>query len=411
MPVETDSGSLMKNDSKTQSAGDWKIVVARSFEEIEAIRPAWKQMQENEPYPTPYADIDRHIFVTKARGDDVRPYVVLLERNDCPAAMIIGWAEEHQLRLKLGYRNLFGARLRCLSVVYGGVLGRRTNDVCSAVVRELMNVLARGEADVVFINHVATDSLLYRVATKMPNFLSRTHFAEVKPHWSMPIPESVEPLYQSFAPKTRSTLRRKMRKLEKEFTDQIKIMTYRDENRLEEAMCAASQVSRHTYQTALGWGFVNDSRTRETLAAAAHRGWLRMSIVYIKEEPCAFQLGLQYGKTYFLEQLEFHPRWKQWNVGTVLFMKVLEDLCRDPSVERFNFGFGDAQYKRSYGNECWDESSVYIFAPRLYPVLVSVLHSSMEGVSLGLKYVLDRFGMVRSVKRRWRNLLQKHNGD
>jgi len=299
--------------------------------------------------------------------------------------------------------------MKGLSVVYGGILGEQTNAVCVALVRKFMEILARREADVIYINHLATDSPLYRQATKMPNLLCRTRMPRIEQHWIMGIPAGVDLLYKSFAPKTRNTLKRKSRKLEREFADQIEIVTYRDKGELEQAISAASRISGHTYQTGLGAGFVNDSKTREAMEVAASRDWLRLSLLYIKGEPCSFQLGLRYGKTYFLEQLGFEPRWKHWSVGTVLFKRVMEELCCDPGVERLNFGFGDAQYKRSFGNERWGEATVYIFAPRIYPVLVNALHSSTRAASLLLKFVFNKFGLVRSIKQNWRKSLARNS--
>ncbi|MHC4323757.1 MAG: GNAT family N-acetyltransferase, partial [Planctomycetota bacterium] len=201
-------------------------------------------------------------------------------------------------------------------------------------------------------------------------------------------------------------LRRKNRKLEKEFGDELKIVTYSGREDVPHAVSAAFRISQHTYQAGLGVGIVDDCKTRKILDALARHGWLRMSILFIKDEPCAFQFGLQYGHTYFLEQLGFCPKWTHWNVGTVLFNKILEDLCRDPSVERFNFGFGDAQYKRSYGSDCWLEASVCIFASRAYPLLVNVLESSTAGLSLGIQYIVYRTSLAGWIKRKWRRLLR-----
>ena len=385
------------------------VVTADSLEEIESIRPMWEQMQCNEPYPAPSSDIDRYLSVVKAHNSDLRPYIMVLERNGCPAAMMIGCIEKDRVELRFGYRTLLRPRLKCLSVVYGGILGERTSDICTSLVRELMNTLKRGDIDAVFINHITTSSPIYQTATKMPSLLCQSYLARADRHWSMSIHKNVDLMYQSLTPKSRNTLRRKIRKLERGFADKLNIVDYRDKDDLADAMSAASYVSKHTYQAGLGVGFVNDSQTREILAVAAEHGWLRMSILHIEDEPCAFQLGLRYGKTYFLEKLGFLPRWKQWNVGTVLFVKVLEDLCRDPLAERFDFGFGDAQYKSTYGSECWDEASVYIFAPRPYPVFINALRRSMHGLSRGLMCALDRFGLVNSVKRHWRSQLGATN--
>lgn len=399
----------MKKESDRQLGNKWEIVVARNFEEIEAIRPIWEQMQRNEPHSKPNADIDRFFSIVEPLKDTVQPYVMVFNCDGDTKAVVIGRIEKRKISCRVGYYTILKPSMHCLSLVYGGILGEQTDAVYVALVRKFMEILARREADVIFINRLAMDSLLYRQATKMPNLLCRTRMPKIEHHWIMAIPEDVDLLYKSFAPKTRNTLKRKSRKLEREFADQIEIVTYRDKSELEQALSAASRISKHTYQAGLGVGFVNDSKTRESMEDAASHGWLRMSLLYIKGEPCSFQLGLQYGKTYYLEQLGFDPRWKQWNVGTILFKSVMEELCYDPAVERLDFGFGDAQYKRSFGDECWDEATVYIFAPRIYPVFVNALHSSTQAVSLLLKFVFNKFGLVRSIKQNWRKLLAKNS--
>lgn len=384
------------------------MTVVKSIEEVEHLRPAWEEMQRSEPYPVINADIDRYVSVIEAIGDDVRPHVILINQNGRPAAMLIGRVEKHQLKLKLGYKTLVSPRLRCLTIEYGGVIGQPTTNLCELLVHELMKAL-RHEVDMVFFNHLRTDSLLYPFAQKMPGVLSRGYLPRIEPHWVMAVPESIDLFYQSLRPKSRNTLRRKIRKLEREFGNQVRIVTYRGENELEEAISAASQISHWTYQYALDVGFVDNAQTRGMMATAANRGWLRMSVLYVKSEPCAFQLVLQYRNTYFLGQTGFNPKWKQWNIGTALFLKVLENICNDPDVESFDFGFGDADYKRHYGNEHWHEACVYIYAPRFYPILINLLHTLVMVLSIMAGYTLEKLGFLAWVKRRWRNVLQKYS--
>lgn len=399
----------MESESKAKSAADWEIVVVKELEDIETIRPIWEEMQRNESYPTPNSDIDRFLAVAEHQENMIRTCIILFKHYGRLRAMVIGRIEKLRIKCAVGYKALFNPSVCGLSVVYRGILGERTSDVYDAMIEKFMDMLARSEIDVVILNHIAMDSLIYKHASKAPGIFCRGHFLKSKFHWSMTIPQDVDLLYKTFSPKSRNTLRRKNRKLEKEFGDELKIVTYSTRDDVLHAVSDASKISQYTYQAGLGVGIVDDRETREIMDVSARHGWLRMSILYIKDEPCAFQLGLQYGQTYFLEQLGFCPKWSHWNVGTVLFNKILEDLCRDPSVERLNFGFGDAQYKKIYGSECWSEASVYIFAPRAYPLLVNALKSSTAGLSLGIQYVLDRTGLTGWIKRRWRNLLPPKN--
>jgi hypothetical protein len=396
-----------RKTEKTKLPDGWKFSIATSFEEIEAIRPIWEEMQDKESSPVINADIDRYISVVEAMKEIVQPYVMILFDNNNPTAMIVAQIEKYRLEIKLGYKILLSPKLKCLNVVYGGILGKPNSDVCHFIIRGLMKQLQSRKVCMIYFNHLKINSLIYKLSRKLPGILSKGYFPEIENHFSMSVPKNIDLLYQTFVPKTRNTLRRKIKKLEREFADQIKIVTYRDEDQLQEALSVASEISRHTYQTGLNVGLVNDPKTYKIMATAARHNWLRISILYIKGEPCAFQLGRQYCKTYFLGPLGFHPRWKQWNVGTFLFFKILEDLCLDSSVEIFNFGFGDAQYKRSYSNESWNEASVCIFAPQFYPICVNMLRTCVAAVNSALKYTANKSGLTNRVKRYWRNRLAR----
>src|SRR4030043_288457 len=120
-----------------QSYDNLTITYARSFEEIEAIRAIWQQMQSQGANPTPDADIDRFLSVVKSLGADVQPYVMLVKQDGRPAAMMIGRVEKHPLEFKFGYKVLAKKTLKCLTIVYGGVLGGPDDALCIILLNEL----------------------------------------------------------------------------------------------------------------------------------------------------------------------------------------------------------------------------------------------------------------------------------
>jgi len=397
----------MKKDSNRQPGDEWKTVVARNFDEIESIRPIWEQMQQNESQPVPNADIDRYISVVKASGDDVRPHVMLMKHNDQPAVMIISRLEKRQLELKLGYRVLFKPRLRCLTIVYGGILGQPKGDLCSLLVSELMKQLQSREVDMVYFNHLRIDSKIYQYARKMPLLLTRGYIPRIENHWEISIPENMASYYQRFSGRRRSELNRYIRKLER--THSVKVVCYEQEEDLPHAMSQMQEISTKTYQHGMSAGFICNAQTRSVLHMAAARNWLKAHILFIDSKPVAFQVGFQYGSTYFADQIGFDPSWKRYRVGTVLLLKVIEELCTDRSVDKFDFGFGDANYKQLYCDRFWTDVSFPFFAPRLYPIFINMLRTCIEALNAGLGYIVNKIGTLGWIKRRWRNLLQAKN--
>ncbi|MGB2866577.1 MAG: GNAT family N-acetyltransferase [Sedimentisphaerales bacterium] len=396
----------MKKESDKQSPDEWKIIVARNFEEIEAIRPIWEQMQRDKPRPAPDADIDRYLSVIKAIGDDVQPYVMLLEHNNCPAAMIICRLEKHQLMLKLGYRALFKPRLRCLTVVYGGILGQPEGGLCSLLVSELMKQLRYHEVDVTYFNRLRTDTAFYQAVRRIPGFLIRGSSPEVEDHWHMSVPDNMDQFYSARSHKHRGNLRRAIRKFEQDYPGKSMFSTYTSESDVGEFIRVAADISSKTYQHTLGVGIVNDERTRCLMTAAASKGWFRGHILHAGDKTCAFQLGLCYEKAYYLVSIGYDPAFRSYWPGRILFLKVLESICDDSSIDMIDFYFGDASYKKSYGTGHWPEACAYIFAPRLHLIFINMLRSSTMCVNSGLEYVVSKVGAGDWVKRKWRSLLR-----
>jgi hypothetical protein len=384
---------------------DWQVTIARSFEEIEAIRPIWEQMQHNEPNVPINTDIDGYISVVKANGNKANPYIILAEKDKNTGAMIIGIQQKISIPLKLGYSSLFGPSLEGLVVVYDGILGRPGCELCSFLIHKLLDIMRSGEIDTILFNHLRTDSEFYKTLTTQAGFFCLGHFPVVEPHWAMSIPDTIDQLYQRYSPKNRSNLRRLIRRLEKNCNGRIKVITYTREDEVEKAIETMVKISAQTYQSQLY--SVDSKQSRNLLRLAAARGWLRACVLYIDEEPAAFELALKYGRSYFGFHTGFDPKWKQYRIGTVVLLKFLESICGDPQAKLFDFGFGDAQYKKNYADIQWQEASVYLFAPRLYPLLMNLLHSTTTGVSSGINWTLHKTGLKSWIKRRWRNRLEE----
>lgn len=399
----------MKKKSDTRLCNKWKVIVAKDSEEIEAMRPVWEQMQRKEPHPTPDADIDRYLSVTEACSDDVRPRVLLLEQEGCPVAMIIGRIEKNQLELRLGYKSLFKPTLRRLSVVYGGILGQPKGDCCSLLIDALLDQLRSRQADEVYFNHLRTDTVFYQAVRKIPGFLIRGSLSRVEDHWDMSIPESMDRFYLSRSRKRRYNLRRTVKKFEQDYPGKNEIARYTTETEADDFIQIAAGISSETYQGALGVGIVNDERTRFLLTAAARHGWFFGHILFAGDKPCAFQLGLRYERIYYLVNMGYDPAFRPHQPGTVLFLKFLESLCDDPSIDVMDFYFGDAWYKKHYGTDHWPEACVHLFAYRMHLIFLNVLKNSTTYIDARLKRIANKIGAEDWIKRRWRNALRERS--
>ncbi len=395
----------MRASQDVETYNDITVEIARSMEEIETFRAVWQEMHGRELSPKPNVDIDRYISVIEANTGEVKPYVMLFKQGNRPVAMVISISENHQLSLKLGYKTLLRPRLKCLKVMYGGVLGRPQADLCSIIISKLSKQLKSREFDLVYFNYLNTGTALYEAVRKTPGFFTRGYFPTVSKHWRMSMPDKMDQFYKSCSRGHRGSIRRAVRKFEREYPGRDNFVKYTSEDEVDDFVRIAAGISSKTYQHALGVGLVNDVQTISRIRTAAKHSWFHGGILFAGDKPCAFQLGLCYKHVYYLVSLGYDPALRNYRAGTNLFLKVLESLCEDPSIHMYDFYFGDAEYKKRYGTTHWPEACIFIFAPRLYPVSVNALRCAVAGTNATLAYVVNKFSSAGWIKRKWRNLL------
>ena len=393
----------MENQDKKADGGAWEIAVVETLGDVENLRPLWVQLQAQGPFPNVNADIDRYTSIVASLGDASRPYVVLVSRGGVPEAMLVGRIEERRFRVAIGYKTLCQPALRCLSIIHGGVLGHPGEDVVRELLAHLKSVLARRKVDAVFLNHLETDFLMYRLARETFGPLRRDHFADVEPHWVMSLPDSTEAFYKSLSKANRKSTRRAVRLLEKAYPGRVEHVRLSREEDLPEILSALKEVSSKTYQYAMGVGFEDSPVERERLRDAARHGWLNVHLLRIEGRPVAFELALQYAGTYFLCASGYDPDLRQLSPGKVLFVTLVEDLCERRPVQRLDFGFGDAEYKRVYCNSHRDEVSINLFAAKRKPLCINLLRTSTTGISRGMRYAVEKLHLGRRIKRGWRD--------
>jgi CelD/BcsL family acetyltransferase involved in cellulose biosynthesis len=82
--------------------------------------------------------------------------------------------------------------------------------------------------------------------------------------------------------------------------------------------------------------------------ALLRRGWLEFWLLQLEDEIAAAQFCFRYGKTAYLLQEGFNPRYAAEKVGYALRAHVLQQMIRTGAT-RYDFLGGDDPYKRKFG--------------------------------------------------------------
>ena len=386
----------------------WHMRVVKTLDEIETIRPIWEQMQAAEPYPIINADVDRYLSVLKAEKGRCQPLVLLFRKDKEPVTMLIGRREKQEVRIRCGYTNILRPKLTCMTVVYGGVLGRPNERVSRIVIRELMRIMRREDLHAVFFNHLRTDSAFYQQVRRIPSFACRNYRPATEPHYRMRVPRNMDEFFAACSKNQRKHYRRYEKKLAADYHDKVSLRTYKSKEEVPLAIADAARISQCTYQNEMGVGFADSSHTRILLETAAEKGWFRAHIMYIDREPAAFRFALKYGQLYYGDGIGYDPKWKDYNIGTVSLLKVLGELCKENGISYYDFGFGGSQWKEVPGTERWQEAAAtYLFAPSIYPLLINTICTVSTVSVCFASYVMRKTGVYDWIKRTWRQHLRR----
>jgi hypothetical protein len=378
--------------------------VIRDISGLEQIRGWWTAWQRH-----PNSDIDFYSTVLRTVPGIVRPHVIVVYDRGTPQGILVGRIEDTDLAFNIGYGRFFRSHARVLTLIHRGLLGNVSTSSCQVIVREIMNSLREGEADVAYFNLLRSDSPLYAVALRTPGVLSRDHFSNTQPHHCMELPTSLEQLASQLSRKVRKNQR--WNKLLRDYPNNVMIKSFRGTEDLEYIFQVAEGIAQRSYHRGLGVGFVDSPETRKLLRAQAEHGWLRCHILYVGGKPCAFWIGTLYHGTFNSDYMAYDTNYGQYSPGMFLIMRIVEVFCGPNSldrVSRIDFGQGDAEWKAHLGNQEWFEAPIYIFAPTLKGLRLNSLRMPAILVNKVGRTVLERTQLLARLKKEWRkHLAQK----
>jgi hypothetical protein len=373
--------------------------ILHSLEETITMREVWTRLARH-----PFADLDYYMMILGLRSEVIQPYVVLVLRNGEPITMAVCRIEHGGIDLKLGYWHLCRLPLRTLGVLYDGIVGEQTSETAEAVLTGLNLALKQRLADAVLLSYARKSSEVCKLAQKQAGFFCRDHVVRLQPHWKLSLEGGMEKINMGLSRNLRQQLRRKAKNLHERFPKAIKIRCFRYPEELEQMSRDVVSIARKTYQWGLGVGFLDNQETQARIAFEAHRRWLRIYVLYIAGQPCAYWWGIVFDNTFHSCALGFDPVYGEHSPGTYLLAKTLEDLCAE-GIEYVDYGIGEARYKQQFGSEQWLEGSVFLFAPTLRAVTLNMARTVNESLIAFIRQILQRFKIMETVKRFWRRRL------
>ncbi len=184
-----------------------------------------------------------------------------------------------------------------------------------------------------------------------------------------------------FSSKTRNTLRRKLRQLNDAAGGEVRMRVFTAAEEVPFFLRDAEQVARNTYQWRLGYDVVSATpRLRKKLTHLARSRRLRGYILYAREAPQAYCLGLLHQRKLVQEIIGYDERFAKSSPGTLLLYRILEDLFESKVADELDYGAGFAEYKQMFATS--NPMVVYskMYLNETYPRFLWGLDSSLRWV-------------------------------
>lgn len=376
------------------------IKTISTIKDLESLRSFWEEWQYH-----PNSDFDHFKLICQIRKNVKSPLVIIYEENGKPSALLAARIEKNYLEPSIGYFKPFRIPAILLTVIYEGALGHISDEQANNFIDTIWKFLSAGTIDLVTFHQLRKNSRLLQALLNHPKFKKYSVDPVWAKHWVMDLPNEPGAVLQKIKSKHRSWLWNRQRKLEAAFPNRVEWhwLSYLDDI---PAICRKLEsVAVLTYQRALGAGFVDNEEYRQRFELFNRKGALRIQLLAIDNELKAFWIGKVYDGIFHSEATGYDPSLRVFELGNLIFMRMVDELINE-GIEKFDFGFGDAHYKRRFGDYCWYETTIKLFAPTVKGKMLRSIMGSFTMVDKSCRSVLEKLGLTDRLKTKWRNMLR-----
>ncbi len=203
-----------------------------------------------------------------------------------------------------------------------------------------------------------------------------------------------------FSGKTRSTLKRKLKKFTKVSDGEIDWCQYQTVDELMEFHHIARGISKNTYQEKLFDAGIPSSQTFiENMTNLAQQNNVRAYILFLNKKPIAYlYCPIEQGVVVY-GFLGFMPEYAKHSPGTVLQLLVLKQLFSDREYKYFDFTEGDGAHKRLFSTASIKCANILCLPVSISSTFWLRTHQSLTEVSKFLDWCLAKANIKGTLKK------------
>ncbi len=220
-------------------------------------------------------------------------------------------------------------------------------------------------------------------------------------HYYIDLRGSFDDYLRSRSSRSRSTLKRKVRRFAKASGGQISWREFREPREILEFHRLAREVSAKTYQERLlNAGLPDDERFKEGMLNVARRSMVRGYVLFYEGRPISYLYCPTARDGILLyDYVGYDPEHRGLSPGTVLMYLALKTLFADHDVDMFDFEEGEGQHKETFANAQVHCANIYYFRPTFRNLCIVFTHTAFHYVSRTVAGLLEYLRLKARIKR------------
>jgi len=218
-------------------------------------------------------------------------------------------------------------------------------------------------------------------------------------HYYTSLSGTFEGYLSKFSPKTRSTLRRKVKRF-LELGDGCYMREYKLAEEMGEFHRLARQVSERTYQEKLfDRGLPVHPHFRADLVRRAEVDAVRGYLLFRWNKPIAYLCCPAVNRILMYNYVGHDPRYEQLSPGTVLQLLAFKSLFQEQAFTAFDFTQGQGAHKKFFGtHELFCADLLYFPNTPSYRFWIA-FHAGLDQASARIGHSLNRLGLKTKVRK------------
>ena len=207
-----------------------------------------------------------------------------------------------------------------------------------------------------------------------------------------------ETYLSTFSAKSRSTLKRKLRRFVERSGGTLDLRCYRRPTEMEEFHRHARAVSALTYQEKLlDAGLPEDAlpAMRELASRDAMRGW----VLFLDGRPVSYLHAPAEGDTLIYAHLGYDPEFAQLSPGTVLQLEAIRALMNEGRFRLFDFTEGEGLHKMRFATGSIACVDVLLLRGTFANIAAASVLAGVDAAVAAAKGLAARFGLEGVARR------------